>query len=181
MLGVIPVQSSEVCFVQTEVKVICMTYFFCPVVFRSSDGSTLVVSSSDGYCSIVQFNEGELGEPYDLSIKQVLDRSNSPLTLNGDSSGWWPCWLIFEYVHVDRLGSVVGGQDKVTLRWCYKGRFAMTIFSATQHYNIVATCFRMIATLFQHCHAVLRSKSSLRIVTCTITFRQEIILPFLTH
>ena len=88
MLGVIPVQSSEVCFVQTEVKVICMTYFLCPVVFRSSDGSTLVVSSSDGYCSIVQFNEGELGEPYDLSIKQVLDRSNSPLTLNGDSSGW---------------------------------------------------------------------------------------------
>ena len=73
---------------------ICITYFLCPVVFRSSDRSTLVVSSSDGYCSIVQFNE-ELGEPYDLSIKQVLDRSNSPLTLNGDSSGWRTCWLIF--------------------------------------------------------------------------------------
>ena len=41
------------------------------------------------------------------------------------------------------------------LRWCYTGRFAMTIFSATQQYNIVATLFWMIATLFQHCHAVL--------------------------
>ena len=150
--------------VQPEVKGICITYFLFRVVFRSSDGSTLVVSSSDGYCSIVQFNEGELGEPYDLSIKQVLDRSNSPLTLNGDSSGWCP----------------VGWYCIITLWWCYTGRFATTIFSAAQHYNIVVTLFRMIAILFQHCHAVLRSKSSLRIVT-NITFRQEIKLPFLSH
>ena len=95
VLDFIPVQSSGF-FVQTEVKVICITYFLSPVVFRSSDGRTLVISSSDGYCSIVQFNEGELGEPYDPSIKQVLDRSNSPLTQNGDGSGWCPCWLIFD-------------------------------------------------------------------------------------
>ena len=68
VLDFIPVQSSGF-FVQTEVKVICITYFLSPVVFRSSDGRTLVISSSDGYCSIVQFNEGELGEPYDPSIK----------------------------------------------------------------------------------------------------------------
>ena len=44
-------------------------------------------------------------------------------------------------------------------------RLATTIFSATQHYNIVAALFLMVATLFQQCYAVLRSKSSLRIVT----------------
>ena len=44
-------------------------------------------------------------------------------------------------------------------------RLATTIFSATQHYNIVAALFLMVATLLQQCYAVLRSKSSLRIVT----------------
>ena len=42
-------------------------------------------------------------------------------------------------------------------------------FSATQRWNIVATLFRMVTTLFQHCNAVLRLKSSLRIVPCNIT------------
>ena len=31
--------------------------------FRSSDGLVLAVSSSDGYCSLVGFEPGELGEP----------------------------------------------------------------------------------------------------------------------
>ena len=44
------------------------------------------------------------------------------------------------------------------LRWCYKGRFATTVFSARQHYNIVATLFPTVATLFQHCYAVFSSK-----------------------
>ena len=35
-------------------------------------------------------------------------------------------------------------------------RFAMTIFSATQRCNIVATLFRMVTTLLQHCNAKLR-------------------------
>ena len=49
--------------------------------------------------------------------------------------------------------------------------FATTIFSATQSCNIVATLFRMVTTLLQHCNAVLRLKSSLRnrIVQCNIT------------
>ena len=129
-------------FFQTEVKVLCITYFLCPVVFRSSDGSTLVVSSSDGYCSIVQFNEGELGEPYDLSIKQVLDRSNSPLTLNGDSSGQCPCWLIFDqYVHVDGLASVVAGQDKLQLYYHLKVMLHGTICNDDFQRN----------TALQHC------------------------------
>ena len=35
-------------------------------------------------------------------------------------------------------------------------RFAATIFSVTQCYNIVATLFRMVTTLFQYWNAVLR-------------------------
>ena len=48
----------------------------------------------------------------------------------------------------------------------HERRFATTIFSATQRCNIVATLFRIVTTLFQHCLAVLRQKSSLRIVPC---------------
>ena len=33
---------------------------------------------------------------------------------------------------------------------------ATRIFSEMQHYNIAATLFRMVATLFQHSNAVLR-------------------------
>ena len=52
------------------------------------------------------------------------------------------------------------------ISWCYTRRFAMMIFSATQHCNIVATLFRIVTTLFQHCNAVFPWKSSLRIVPC---------------
>ena len=48
-----------------------------------------------------------------------------------------------------------GVEREVTLRWCYTRRFATTIFSAPQHYNIVAILPQMVATLFQHCEAVL--------------------------
>jgi len=53
----------------------------------SNDGSMLVVSSSDGYCSIVHFKRDELGVPYSLSVKQVLERSSSPLPQNSDTPG----------------------------------------------------------------------------------------------
>ena len=55
------------------------------------------------------------------------------------------------------------------LRWCYTGRFVTMIFNATQHYNIVATFFRMVAALFKTatlcCDENRRCKSSL----CNIT------------
>ncbi|CRL06429.1 CLUMA_CG019620, isoform A [Clunio marinus] len=42
----------------------------------SSDGCTLMVSSTDGYCSIVQFAKGELGEIYsDETINEIINRS----------------------------------------------------------------------------------------------------------
>ena len=50
--------------------------------------------------------------------------------------------------------------------------FATAIFSATQRCNIVATLFGMVTTLPQHCKAVLRWKSSLRIVACNMTFKR---------
>ena len=37
-----------------------LNVFLC----RSSDGCTLVTSSTDGYCTIVTFTEGEIGTPY---------------------------------------------------------------------------------------------------------------------
>ena len=42
------------------------------------------------------------------------------------------------------------------LRWCYTRRFATAIFRATQRCNIVATLFRIVTALFQHCNALLR-------------------------
>lgn len=41
----------------------CCVYEPCPSLLRSSDGQFLVVSSSDGYCSILSFEPGELGVP----------------------------------------------------------------------------------------------------------------------
>lgn len=39
----------------------------------SNDGNTLLVSSTDGYCSIVQFNDGELGKVYtEQTIQDIL-------------------------------------------------------------------------------------------------------------
>ena len=37
-----------------------------------------------------------------------------------------------------------------------RGRFATKIFNATQRCNIVATLFRIVTALFQHCNDVLR-------------------------
>lgn len=33
----------------------------------------LVVCSSDGYCSLVNFEDGEIGTPYKMTAKEVLD------------------------------------------------------------------------------------------------------------
>ena len=59
-------------------------------------------------------------------------------------------------------------------RWCHTKQFATKIFIATQRCNIVATLFRIVTTLFQHCNAVLRCKSSLLIVPCNIILSSPI-------
>lgn len=67
--------------------------------FRSSDGQLLIVSSSDGFCSIVSFIKEELGVPYkdntkvepmevvetvvqkDTEDKEVLNETITPLKI----------------------------------------------------------------------------------------------------
>lgn len=43
------------------------------IIFRSDDGRILIASSTDGYCSIIHFQKGELGQEYkkqnDISTK----------------------------------------------------------------------------------------------------------------
>ena len=62
----------------------------------------------------------------------------------------------------------------MALMWCYTGRFATTtIFGATQRCN-VGTMLQVFKTMSQQCcNAVLCKKSSLRIVSCNITFRMD--------
>ena len=48
------------------------------------------------------------------------------------------------------------------LRWCYTRQFATTIFSATQRCKIVATLFRIVTTLSQHCNAMITLKQPRR-------------------
>ena len=86
--------------------------------------------------------------------------------------------------HFARSSGILFAREKVSytfnkilllyLKVMLHGRFAMTIFNATHHFKIVATLFRMVATSFQHCSAVLRKKSSLRIVPCNIAFRKAV-------
>ncbi|XP_058788838.1 chromatin assembly factor 1 subunit B [Phymastichus coffea] len=42
----------------------------------SSDGRLLVASSSDGYCSIIHFQVGELGEIYEMAPKEVATKKS---------------------------------------------------------------------------------------------------------
>jgi len=64
-----------------------MNYF----VFRSGNGRMLVVSSTDGYCSVITFAVGELGVVYeprkDTPCKETADDAGiQPIEGNGDSS-----------------------------------------------------------------------------------------------
>lgn len=42
------------------------------MLFRSSDGQLLIVSSSDGFCSIISFSKDELGSPYIDNTKDEM-------------------------------------------------------------------------------------------------------------
>ena len=67
-------------------------------------------------------------------------------------------------------------QSPLPSRLCYTEWFATTIFSATHIYNIVATLFRTVATLFQHCNVVLCKKLLLQIFLSNITFDEHRLL-----
>lgn len=50
------------------------------ISYRSSDGQILIASSSDGYCSIIHFEEGELGKIY-----KIKDSVQKNTVVNGTS------------------------------------------------------------------------------------------------
>lgn len=49
----------------------------CFIKTRSSNGQLLVVSSSDGFCSIISFSKDELGIPYTNNTKVVIEAAES--------------------------------------------------------------------------------------------------------
>ncbi|KAK7066103.1 Chromatin assembly factor 1 subunit B [Halocaridina rubra] len=60
-------------------KISNMHYTRLSDIAWSSDGRILVVSSTDGYCSLVSFSEGELGNPYKLENTPQKSSPSVPL------------------------------------------------------------------------------------------------------
>ena len=56
--------------------------FVIYIIFRSSDGQILVISSTDGYCTIVRFDSGELGVPLTNSELPVGARRVDSTNMN---------------------------------------------------------------------------------------------------
>ena len=55
---------------------------------RSGDGRILAISSRDGYCSLVTFDNNELGVPYGQSASQVIEnvrKESSPARRNAET------------------------------------------------------------------------------------------------
>ena len=49
---------------------------------RSADGQLLVVSSADGYCSFIEFDENEFGIPFDSSPSSKPETERVKITTN---------------------------------------------------------------------------------------------------
>lgn len=50
----------------------------CVAFIRSSDGLLLIVSSSDGFCSIISFSKEELGKPFtDNTLVNAMETEES--------------------------------------------------------------------------------------------------------
>ena len=54
-------------------------YVLCLMVgiFRSADGRILVVASTDGYCSIITFDQAELGVAYNRPVDAKTDSAEA--------------------------------------------------------------------------------------------------------
>lgn len=70
---------------------LCLCLFLIVYVpfFRSSDGKILIASSTDGYCSIIQFQKGELGKEYksgnNTPIKFTSNKNYKSSVSNNDT------------------------------------------------------------------------------------------------
>lgn len=57
--------------------------------FRSKDASFLMVSSRDGFCSKLMFEEGEIGVPYEkpvLNVSSEIAQMKSDAAMSNDNS-----------------------------------------------------------------------------------------------
>lgn len=63
-------QQSSLCNVYRPLLVSHETVIFCPalITIRSNDGLTLIMTSSDGFCSCLSFSLGELGQVYEGKV-----------------------------------------------------------------------------------------------------------------
>lgn len=55
-------------------SLLSLNLFFC-FSLRSSDGRNLIVASSDGYCSVIYFEEGELGKIYEKESASMVKKT----------------------------------------------------------------------------------------------------------
>ena len=60
-------------------------------VVRSPDAKFLLVSSTDGYCTVITFDEGELGDVYvkepSVTSEEVKEATGSEKSTSGDANG----------------------------------------------------------------------------------------------
>lgn len=66
-----------------------MCYKFNVDCFRSHNGRLLVIASTDGYCTIVTFEDGELGEAYKKQVHEMfsVDQPTNSSTGNEQTLG----------------------------------------------------------------------------------------------
>lgn len=74
---------------------------------RSSDGQLLIVSSSDGYCSIVSFSKDELGTPYTKDVNVVMMETEETVINEGIKDT-----PLEKYQNVDKQ-TVLQGNNKI--------------------------------------------------------------------
>lgn len=53
-----------------------ISWYSCIAYFRSSNGQMLILSSSDGYCSLIVFDNGDLGDLAEKVIEPIVEPLN---------------------------------------------------------------------------------------------------------
>ena len=95
-----------------------------------------------------------------FSLFFLVRRAKRTKYLNDHAREWRPPLFLAASTLARACTPLTKSEEKERMlavwRWCYTRWFATTIFSASQRCDIVATLFRMVTTLFQHCNAVLR-------------------------
>lgn len=77
---------------------------------RSPDGLTLIVSSQDGYCSVVSFEPDELGNPYiaPVSANATVEHAHVPSTVPTKADEQRPTKLVHAASSITTTGASTG-------------------------------------------------------------------------